>query len=320
MNFLNEENENGIYNSGPYIFNSPNCDFLNNFHQYPFQQENEILIDLEEEKDNKNSELVLNMEEANTKPTINQLLGKKRQKEKIIENENNIINNENTIKVEINKNHKKRGRKKKDDLNKGDHNKYNEDNIFRKIKSYFLNSVHELINKSFKNKNIQLLKLDSFIGEHLKKDYNLKLLDTTFKELYFDSKISLKYKKNNELYLNLNKKYINKIFEEDIEEQAIKLLNLTYRELFQIFRRKIVPLDLDLKIKINDIDVLNRHCFRDIINFLDYVEQKEIDKNETSEDINIYLDNIKNLCINYEDWFLQKKGRNRTNQTNKNEV
>ena len=91
MNFLNEENENGIYNSGPYIFNSPNCDFLNNFHQYPFQQENEILIDLEEEKDNKNSELVLNIEEANTKPTINQLLGKKRQKETIIENENNII-------------------------------------------------------------------------------------------------------------------------------------------------------------------------------------------------------------------------------------
>ena len=77
-------------------------------------------------------------------------------------------------------------------------------------------------------------------------------------------------------------------------------------------------MDLDLKIKIIDIDVLIRHCFRDIINFLDYVEQK--DKNETSEDINIYLDNIKNLCINYEDWFLQKKGRNRKKQTNTNEV
>ena len=319
MNYLNEDNENVIYNSEPYIFNSPYCDCLNNFYQYPIQPENE-LINLEEDKDNKNSELVLNIEEANTKPTINQLLGKKRQKETIIENENNIINNENTIKVEINKNHKKRGRKRKTDLIKGEHSKYKEDNIIRKIKAFVFNSFHELINKSFKNKNIQLLKLNSFIGEHLKKDYNLKLLDTTFKELYSDSKISFKYKKDTELYLNLNKKLINRIFEEGEEEQAIKLLNLKYRELFQIFIRKFVPMDLDLKIKIIDIDVLIRHCFRDIINFLDYVKQKEIDNNETIEDINGYLDTIKYLCINYEDWFLQKKGRNRKKQTNTNEV
>ena len=73
------------------------------------------------------------------------------------------------------------GRKSKNVTEKGDHTKYTEDNMMRKIKTYFIKYIHNLINKSINNKNLQLLKLDSEINLKLKRDYNIKLMATTFR-------------------------------------------------------------------------------------------------------------------------------------------
>ena len=318
MNYYNDDEHE--FDFGPnYLLFTPNNyeSGLNNFEQNNYMQENEKILNLcDIHNSPKNEDFII--EEEKTKPT--KYLGKKRSDEKINISENLDISQENLnfTQNEFKPNFK-RGRKRKEDNIKGAHNKFSQDNIMRKIKSFFLNSCFELINKSIKNKQIQLLKLNSEIGENLKRDYNLKLLDTTLKNLFFDSKISLKYRKKIKTYYNLNKKIIIKIFQENKEKEAIQLLNLTYKELFQIFRKKLEDIDLDLKIKINDIEILKGNDFKDILNFIEEIREKEINKNEEKQNIDIYLENIKNLCINYENWFSGKKGRNRKKTTNEKE-
>ena len=100
---------------------------------------------------------------------------------------------------------KKSGRKKKDEKEKGEHNKYSPDNIMRKIKSHFLEYVHNKLNSNFKNKQFQFLRLFSKINENLKKDYNIELMKKTIKEIYENSPISPKYRKQKITILKLIK-------------------------------------------------------------------------------------------------------------------
>ena len=64
--------------------------------------------------------------------------------------------------------------------------------------------------------------------------------------------------------------------------------------------------------KIKDIALLDNQKYKNINLFFDEIFRQEINKNETKENIEIYINNIKDLCMNYESWFLSKKGRNRT--------
>ena len=204
------------------------------------------------------------------------------------------------------------GRKKKEEKEKGNHTKFSEDNMMRKIKSYFLNFCHNLLNESISDKNMQFLKLNSLINENLKKEFNLNLLNTKIKDLYQFSKISSKYRKQAKEFSDKNKYIIEKINEDNVEIQTIKILDLTYKELFNIFRRQILDINLDLKMKIKDIALLDNQKYKNINLFFDEIFRQEINKNETKENIEIYINNIKDLCMNYESWFLSKKGRNRT--------
>jgi hypothetical protein len=204
------------------------------------------------------------------------------------------------------------GRKKKEEKDKGNHTKFSEDNMMRKIKSYFLNFCHNLLNESISDKNLQFLKLNSLINENLKKEFNLNLLNTKIKDLYQFSKISSKYRKQAKEFSDKNKYIIEKINEDNVEIQTIKILDLTYKELFNIFRRQILDINLDLKMKIKDITLLDNQKYKNINLFFDEIFRQEINKNETKENIDIYINNIKDLCMNYESWFLSKKGRNRT--------
>jgi hypothetical protein len=204
------------------------------------------------------------------------------------------------------------GRKKKEEKDKGNHTKFSEDNMMRKIKSYFLNFCHNLLNESISDKNLQFLKLNSLINENLKKEFNLNLLNTKIKDLYQFSKISSKYRKQAKEFADKNKYIIEKINEDNVEIQTIKILDLTYKELFNIFRRQILDINLDLKMKIKDITLLDNQKYKNINLFFDEIFRQEINKNETKENIDIYINNIKDLCMNYESWFLSKKGRNRT--------
>lgn len=109
------------------------------------------------------------------------------------------------------------------------------------------------MNKSLKNKDIKFLKLGSKINKELKRDFNLKLLNRTIRDIYENTEITKKLRKLTKINSNINKEIISKIYEENIEEQTIKILNLTYFELFQMFRSKIKSISLELEIKKNEI-------------------------------------------------------------------
>jgi hypothetical protein len=215
--------------------------------------------------------------------------------------------------IEINNGCKiKMGRKKKFDFNKGKHTKNTPDNIIRKIKSNFFSFIHNLLNKSLTNKDIKFLKLSSEINKELKRDFNIKLLNRTIRDIYENTEISTKLRKQSKVNYNINREIISKIYEENIEEQTIKILNLTYFELFQIFRSKIKSIDFALEIKKSQIPLLNTDEFNDIDKFFEKVAfEEEIKNKESQENIDNYMIQIKELCINYENWFLDKKGRNR---------
>ncbi len=113
-------------------------------------------------------------------------------------------------------------------------------------------------------------------------------MNTTFRHLYENSQISTKYKKQIIENNDKNKNIIKKIYDEDGDKEidAINILNMTYKELFNHFLK-------------NNLD-----------NFLNEVYEKEKENNELEEDIVNYLEKIKKLCYKYEDWFKNKKGRN----------
>ena len=183
----------------------------------------------------------------------------------------------------------KAGRKKKGEKDKGKHTKHCEDNMIRKIKSNFSIYSHNLINHSLKNKNIKFFKLDSEINKNLKKDYNISLMNTQFKDLYKNSSISGKYRKQKANNFDINKKLIIKLYNDETNKEidAINLLNLTYIEFFEKFREEYLE------------------------EFLEIIRNEENKNNESEENIRKYVDSIKNLCFNFENWFIEKKGRNR---------
>ena len=206
---------------------------------------------------------------------------------------------------------KKAGRKKKEEKCKGDHNKYSKDNIIRKIKTKFSFFISNLLNESLFDKNYKFLRLDTNISKCLKKDYNLSLFNTKIKDLFLNSKISRKYRRkifdnNQNIFL------INKIFAEGKETQVISILNLTYIELFNIFRKSIADISDELKMKIKDIYILDKPEFSDINKVFNEIYEKELNNDEVEEDIDEYISQFKLLCIGFEKWFVSKNGRNRT--------
>ena len=220
-----------------------------------------------------------NIENVKTKFT-SKTLGKKMKK--LEDDDVKYINKKKEEKI-------KAGRKKKGEKDKGKHTKHCEDNMMRKIKSNFSIYSHNLINQSLKNKNIKFFKLDSEINKNLKKDYNIILMNTQFKDLYKNSSLSGKYRKQKIHNFEINKKLIIKLYNDETNKEidAIKLLNLTYIEFFKKFREEYLE------------------------EFLKIIRNEETKNNESEENIRKYVDSIKSLCFNFENWFIEKKGRNR---------
>ena len=108
-----------------------------------------------------------------------------------------------------------------------------------------------------------------------------------------------------------NKKIIEKIYKERKELKVIQILELTFKELFIIFRIKLNFKEDEEEInnitkKIEGLDLISNNNYQDIHNFLDSLEHNnEKDPEETEE----YINKIKNLCCNYENWFECKIGR-----------
>ena len=192
---------------------------------------------------------------------------------------------------------------------KGLHTKDSEDNTIYKIKAFFWKSLYEFIKNSFIEEK-DLLKSDNKINRCLKKDFNEKLFKRRLKDIFYETKISKKYKHKNPLS---NKEIISHVYKENQEKAVIKILELTYIEAFDIFRRKIInpKISSDINNKIEGTNFLDITKFRDVEVFLNEIEKKEIKNKEKEEDIIEYKANIKNLILNFEKWFANKNGRNR---------
>ena len=226
-----------------------------------------------------------NDDDDNDKNECNELLGKKTIREKKSKDIFEISKSTSTNNESFS-NKKSRGRKKKDVIEKGNHTKFTDDNMMRKIKCHFFNHINNSLNNSLTDKKLVFLKLDNLINENLKRDYNMELMNKTIKDIYLNSKISNKYKNRKN---DSNKELVERIYSENKETDTIKILEKEYIELFT-------------ELMENNID-----------KFCNEILNKEEKNGLPHEQTSVFFDKMKRLCNNYKDWFEKKRGRERKN-------
>ena len=221
--------------------------------------------------------------------------------------EKNIKNSDNKEKkINIKNNEQSSNKKSKSNKNKK-HDKYCGDNIINKIRGRFFNSyIIDLVQKNSINNDIKLKKLPNkkFIAD-LNMEKNEKLYKMKMSDILCQQKISSKYSKFDEYE---NKKIIEQIYKEKREIKVIKILELTFEELFIIFRRKLNdPNDIikleEIKAKIEGLDLLEENNkYKDIEYLIKNTKKRYIVTDN-------YIKEVKKLCLGYVDWFGEKIGR-----------
>ena len=178
------------------------------------------------------------------------------------------------------------GRKRRSDEREAYHTKYRSDNMMRKIKTYFMNFVHNYLNESLTFSHKTFLKINKKVSENLRKDFNMSLMQMTIKEIYEQHSINEKYsdyKKGR----NINQALIKEIFEKNKDIETIKILNSKYIDLIIVLRTKFLD------------------------KFSSDLIEKEIKLGENKDDSLMYVNELKDLLINYEEWFEKKAGRSK---------
>ena len=176
------------------------------------------------------------------------------------------------------------GRKRRSDEREAYHTKYRSDNMMRKIKTYFMNFVHNYLNESLTFSHKTFLKINKKVSENLRKDFNMSLMQMTIKEIYEQHSINEKYsdyKKGR----NINQALIKEIFEKNKDIETIKILNSKYIDLIIVLKTKFLD------------------------KFSSELIEKEIKLGENKDDALMYVNELKDLLINYEEWFEKKSGR-----------
>ena len=176
--------------------------------------------------------------------------------------------------------------------------KFNYNNIVNKINAHFFNNfIIDLIQNNSIKKDILLKKVShSFIAKLNKKNTE-RILNMKISDIYYEQEISPKYRINMK---NYNKNVIDKIYEEKKERNVIKILELTFEELFIIFRRKLNNSEdskklEDIKNKIKGLDLLeNNDKYKDIQYFINLMDDEK------------YIDKFKKVCLDYERRFNYK--------------
>ena len=201
---------------------------------------------------------------------------------------------------------KQKGRPHISQSNKIKHDKFFDDNIIIKIKTYFFNKfLPDIVNKNVKNKKYFIKKVTNNFIRKIEAQTNLKLLDTAYANFLKKENISKKYSK----YLpEENKNIVNKILKENEQIEVIRILNLKIGELFEIFRRKLFEneenITYDLKEKIKGLDLLdNNNKYKDFNFYInDLKEKEEMSKEKFIE----YQNKLKQKCIDYKEWFKKR--------------
>ena len=138
------------------------------------------------------------------------------------------------------------GRKRKNEES-GKHDKYSYDNVTRKIKTKLFESILTVLNGSIEKVQIEnpkkyskkilyskdfFLKVDQEIIKDINVENNKKLLKTQLKDI-FSEKVSKKVERYG---LDYNRKLVEKIYEEKIQEKTIAILEKTFLECLEHFR------------------------------------------------------------------------------------
>jgi hypothetical protein len=296
-------------NSSLYPFQS-SCFFLPNM---GFNEENKVIPRPINNNDN-NTNLNPPIKSHHTSMTSNtsekkssKLLNKKRKLRLFRRNDEKKVE---SIEINISRNHTKCGRRKIGEIVEKRHNKRSKDNIMRTIKVFVRKYIFAIIKNNYKDFE-KLKKIDSKFNQNLKKDYNIELFKTTLKDIFINTELSKKYKHYPK---DANEKLINKIYEENKEIALIKILNLTYGEVFEIFMRKITKdkiISPELEQKIEGTNILENNELRDIDALIKIKEKESLKNGDNQESIEEYKQEIKDLCLDFQGWFDRKIGRKR---------
>ena len=188
--------------------------------------------------------------------------------------------------------------------------KFMSENIIRKIKSRFFNYIRYIIRENSIYKKI-CLNTFLYIIVNSNSDKNKELFNMKIKDIFLEEqkvKIHSRFKKDND------KKIIEKIYKEGKEIKVIQILELTFKELFIIFRKKLnVEEDEEeiknIKKKIEGLDLLDdNNNYPDIKYCLDVLRSISGNDQEENEE---YINKIKNHCCNYEILISEKNKRKR---------
>ena len=195
---------------------------------------------------------------------------------------------------------KKRGRKKENEKSEGKHNKNAEDNMIIKIKIEIFKYARDIINLNLP-KNKEIIKLNHKEIRNLQIDINKQMVDKTLKQLFSEINISEKFK--NIKYKDHNKKLISEIYEGIIKAEKVKkILDLTFFELLEIFKKKKEEIISEKKLqKLNLLVGKKEKKESGYERFIKKLKEKK----ESEE----YISKISSLIFKYKDWFDDKKGR-----------
>jgi len=189
------------------------------------------------------------------------------------------------------------GRKRKNSIEKGLHNKYSSDNLFHRFKYYFLKTLKEFVNEKIYEiysgdigagiSTKKLLNINNSQLNNCTVKFNLELLNKTVGDI-FSSKLNKKY---NIYKLNHNINIINKLKNEKDEEKMEKinkLLNASFIDCLNHLRGSKFYDEL-----------------KGLENKYNYIISELIKKGETEE----YLELFKDVIYNYERYLYQKRCR-----------
>ena len=182
------------------------------------------------------------------------------------------------------------------------HTLFRLDNIIKRINSCFFRFMIDFLNKHLIKKNFHF-KLLNYRNLYCTMKEIERLWKMKISDIIYEKEISLKY-----LDKNHNKNIIDKIYKEKEEIYAIRILELTFEELFIIFRRKLNDTEdmkklEEIKDKIEGIDLLEMNNeYKDIKYYLD-----EFSRYKSQEDI----EEFKRFCLEYENVLKQIKERKR---------
>ncbi len=174
------------------------------------------------------------------------------------------------------------------------------------IKVKFFHYIKDIIKKNSIEGNINLKKLPYNSISDLQRERNITLLNMKIKDILSETPIKI----NSRIDKAYNKKIIEKIYKEGKELKVIQILELTFKELFIIFRKKLNKKEDEEEIKniakkIEGLDLLDNNNYPDINSHNELITNTEKYKEKTEK----YIDKIKNLYCNYESWFVSKIGR-----------